>query len=851
MNFTASNYIYMSNNAVLTNTGLIDFQGDNGLYINGAVGTTSIVNANIIKKSGGTGVGQIGVPLTLQSGSQLLQQSGTLYLYAVTATSASISVASGTSIFFISNDTRTFDAATTITGLGTTTWNSGTSTVNGTISTNVTMAGGTLTINSASAQSIPVLTMTGGTLNGSANVNVTAAAMTWTAGTIAGTGSLAIPSGTIVTIAGVLYLDTRSLSNAGSMNFTGSNYIYMMNNAVLTNGGTIDFQGDNGLYINSAVGTTAVVNNSTFKKSGGTGTGQINVPLTANSGSQLLVQSGTLYVGAVTSTGATLNPSSGATLDFATSDTRTFDSASSISGPGTVVWQSGTNTFNGTYSTITTINGGTLSINSASAQTIPTLTLNGGTLNGSAAINVTGASMTWSGGTIGGSGAFTIQNTSTITIGGVPFIDARTLTNNGTIDFINSNYVYLQNGAALTNNGTIDFQGDNGVFLNTGAASFTNNGTFGKSGGTGISSITVPMTNAASGTIKAFSGQLNFTNGFSSSGTLSFAVAGAATFGKISVSGAFARAGTLTATTTNGYTPVNGTTFQVLTFGSTSGAFAQKNLLYAGGGFTDSYTSTAMILTAGAGACYTTPSGVISWYRAEGNAADSAGTNTASFTGGATTGAGYVGQAFSLNGSTAYVTAPDSVTLRPTSITADAWVNFSSIPSTLATIVGKTLGSSFFDSYVIWFDNAGVLRAEISDNSGEMQVSAPWSPSTNTWYHVAFTFDSATQTETLYLNGNQVGTATYSGRQIAYDTNPLVIGADIDNGSYQFFFPGSIDEVTLFSRALTGAEIQNVFFAGATGKCFTASAPTITSFSPANGGSGTSVTINGTKFIGH
>jgi len=288
----------------------------------------------------------------------------------------------------------------------------------------------------------------------------------------------------------------------------------------------------------------------------------------------------------------------------------------------------------------------------------------------------------------------------------------------------------------------------------------------------------------------------------------------------------------------------------VLTFGSTSGAFTQKNLLYAGGGFTDSYTTTAMTLTAGLGACYSTPSGVISWYRGEGNAVDSTGTNNASFAGGATTTSGYVGQAFSFNGTTAYVTAPDSGTLRPASVTADAWIYFSSLPGTLAAIVTKPFGSGVFDSYAIWYDNGGALRAEISDASGEMQVSAPWSPSTNTWYHVAFSFDSATQVETLYLNGNQVGTATYAGRQIAYDTNPFLIGGDIDNGSNQFFFPGLIDEATLYSRALTGSEIQNIYFAGATGKCFTASAPTITSFAPGNGGAGTTVTINGTNFIG-
>src|SRR5207237_2842359 len=124
----------------------------------------------------------------------------------------------------------------------------------------------------------------------------------------------------------------------------------------------------------------------TIKKSGGTGSTQMNVPLTAQSGSQFLVQSGTFYVGAVASTGATFNAASGTNIIFNTSDAHTFDAASTISGAGTTQWQGGTNTVSGTISTPLSLSGGTLSINSASAQSIPTLTLSGGTLNGTAPI---------------------------------------------------------------------------------------------------------------------------------------------------------------------------------------------------------------------------------------------------------------------------------------------------------------------------------------------------------------------------------------------------------------------------------------------------------------------------------
>jgi uncharacterized repeat protein (TIGR01451 family) len=599
INITSTYNLYLLNNAVLTNSGAINLQGDGNLYLNSALGTTSIVNSGTITKSGGASSSTINIPITAQSGSQLNVQAATLYVAGVTSTGGTFNIASGTTLIFSSSDTRTFDAASSITGAGTAQWLAGTNTVNGGLTTNLTISGGTLTINGAT-HTIPILTMQGGTLNGTAPISLTGAAMNWSGGTIGGGGALTIPAGTTISIsAGVPYFDGRPIANAGTISIGTFYYFYVLNNAVLTNSGTIDLQGDGAMYLSGVAGTTAIINSGTIKKSGGTGNATMSVPLTAQSGSQFLVQSGNFYVGAVSSTNSTFNAASGTTLIFNTNDTRTFDAASTISGAGTAQWQSGTNAFNGTISTPVSLSGGTLTINSASGQSIPTLTMSGGTLNGTAPITVTGTSMTWSSGTLGGSGTFSIPPATTIAITGYPIFDARPISNGGTIQFTNSTYVYMQNGAVLTNGGTIDFQNDASFYLNTGVASIANSGIFAKSGGTGTSTVGVPVNNNASGTVKAMSGTMSFTNGLTQSGTLYFPIAAAASFGKISVTGAFALAGTLTATTTGGYTPTNGTAFPIVTFGSRSGNFANKSLDYGSGTFTETYTTTSLTLTAG------------------------------------------------------------------------------------------------------------------------------------------------------------------------------------------------------------------------------------------------------------
>jgi hypothetical protein len=58
--------------------------------------------------------------------------------------------------------------------------------------------------------------------------------------------------------------------------------------------------------------------------------------------------------------------------------------------------------------------------------------------------------------------------------------------------------------------------------------------------------------------------------------------------------------------------------------------------------------------------CTPAPSGLVSWWRAEGNANDSIGTNNGTPTGGITYTNGEVGQAFVFNNTTSYIPVPAS-----------------------------------------------------------------------------------------------------------------------------------------------------------------------------------------------
>jgi hypothetical protein len=211
--------------------------------------------------------------------------------------------------------------------------------------------------------------------------------------------------------------------------------------------------------------------------------------------------------------------------------------------------------------------------------------------------------------------------------------------------------------------------------------------------------------------------------------------------------------------------------------------------------------------------------GLISWWQAESNANDVIGSNHGTLTNGATFGPGKAGQAFALDGVNDHINIPNSASLQPTSLTLEGWFNFSGTGGDPA-LMARAVGTGVLNSFVIWL-NSGTLRVGIGDSvGGGNGVGVPFTPVVGQWYHIAFTFDNSTQRASLYLDGALIGTNVTSGT-IGYDSHPVLLGADINNGNLTNLFNGRIDEAAMYSRALSAAEIASIFTAGSAGRTVT------------------------------
>ena len=203
------------------------------------------------------------------------------------------------------------------------------------------------------------------------------------------------------------------------------------------------------------------------------------------------------------------------------------------------------------------------------------------------------------------------------------------------------------------------------------------------------------------------------------------------------------------------------------------------------------------------------PSCLVGWWPMEEGGGsilvDASGSgNNAALSGAPTWGAGVIGSALHLNGTTDQGLVPDAASLDITgAITLAAWIK----PEKSGTqyVIKKAIGSSASNGYELSLSSTGKAFGRLNTNNlYRVDATTSYPINGTTWMHLAMTYDGAMIR--LYVNGVQEASVAAT-IAIAANNLSLGIGAQSDGASR---FQGSIDDARVYCRALGPSEIQGL-----------------------------------------
>lgn len=200
--------------------------------------------------------------------------------------------------------------------------------------------------------------------------------------------------------------------------------------------------------------------------------------------------------------------------------------------------------------------------------------------------------------------------------------------------------------------------------------------------------------------------------------------------------------------------------------------------------------------------------------------------------------------AVQLDGSTGYL-APPALDVMGTGLTLAAWVNVTNYPgSTEQRIISKATGTDEATQYwslsQVKQSGRNLLRFRLRTGSTTTTLIASTGElPTRKWFHAVATYDGSTMR--LYLDGQEVGRLAKTGTVASNASVPLNIGR---NPSGSHYLRGALDDVRIYNRGLSAAEVASLMQGSDGGSDTTA--PSVPTGVQATAQSATQVTVQWT-----
>lgn len=188
-------------------------------------------------------------------------------------------------------------------------------------------------------------------------------------------------------------------------------------------------------------------------------------------------------------------------------------------------------------------------------------------------------------------------------------------------------------------------------------------------------------------------------------------------------------------------------------------------------------------------------------------ARDDAADNDGTLTNGPTWVPGHAGSALQFNGGNQYVDVGRTVLDTTGNYTASAWVKLDDASGAFQTVVSQDAASNS----AFYLQYSGSDRRFAFSFAG-VRALAPSTPVAGQWYHLTGVRERVSGELRLYVDGQLAGTASACLGEAS--TGPLVIGRGRFGGNPVDYWGGAIDQVHVYDRALSGAEVKELYDSG-------------------------------------
>ncbi|MFE9311371.1 LamG-like jellyroll fold domain-containing protein [Streptomyces sp. NPDC006706] len=183
--------------------------------------------------------------------------------------------------------------------------------------------------------------------------------------------------------------------------------------------------------------------------------------------------------------------------------------------------------------------------------------------------------------------------------------------------------------------------------------------------------------------------------------------------------------------------------------------------------------------------------------------------------GGAALGAaGRKGTGLHFDGTSGYADSDLTVVDTSDSFSVAAWARLDRMPTSAAIIAAQPGNHSpGFELYYSQSYDRWVFNQYTSDTAGasiaRAMAAAPGDAKAGAWTHLVGVYDGKAKQLRLYVNGTQAGATAYTTAWEA--RRGLQLGAGIYSGVHKSFFPGTVDDLRIFDRAVSAAEAGRLY----------------------------------------